>query len=111
MAMKLTQILIVAGMVVGVFVATGLTQGSSPGDAGELIFKKNCMGCHPGGGNVIKPDKPVKGALQLKTFAAFLVWIRNPVAPMPAYSSTTISDDQAKKLYDYILKQEKEGWK
>jgi mono/diheme cytochrome c family protein len=109
--MKLSLILFVAGTVLGVFVAAGLSQGAAPGDSGELIFKQNCMGCHPAGGNVIKPDKPIKAAPQLKTFEAFLTWIRNPVQPMPAYPLTKISDEQAKKLYDYILKQEKGGWK
>lgn len=109
--MRLSLILIVAGMALGVFVAAGLTQDATPGGAGELLFKQNCMACHPGGGNVINPNKPMKGAPQLKTFETFLSWIRNPVAPMPAYAPATISDEQARKLYDYILKQEKGGWK
>ena len=109
--MKLSMILPVAAIALGIFLAAGLTQGSASGGTGELLFKQNCLGCHPGGGNVIKPDKPIKGAPQLKTFEAFLAWIRSPVAPMPAYSSATISDDQAKMVYDYILKQERGGWK
>jgi mono/diheme cytochrome c family protein len=109
--MKLSLILFIAGMAVVLFVAAGPVPGSASGNAGEAIFKENCMACHPGGGNVVKPDKPMKGAPQLKQFGSFLTWIRNPVQPMPPFSPATISDDQAKKLYEYILKQEKEGWK
>ena len=109
--MKLSLILFVAGTVLGVFVAAGLTQEAAPGGPGEVLFKENCMACHFGGGNAINPNKPLKAAPQLKTFEAFLTWIRNPVQPMPAYPLTKISDEQAKKLYDYILKQEKGGWK
>jgi cytochrome c6 len=110
-AVKTFLVMFAAGMALGAFVAAGLTQDAAPGGAGEAFFKQNCMGCHPGGGNVIKPDKPLTGASQLKTFEAFLTWIRNPVQPMPTYSPAKISDEQAKKLYDYIVKQEKEGWK
>ena len=110
-AMKALLILCVAGMVLGVFVAAGLTQDSAPGGPGEVLFKENCMACHPGGGNAINPNKPLKGAQTLKTFGTFLSWIRNPVAPMPAYPPAKISEDQARKLYDYIMKQEKGGWK
>jgi len=109
--MKALLILCVAGMALGVFVASGLTQDSAPGGPGEVLFKDNCMGCHFGGGNAINPNKPLKGAPNLKSFETFLTWIRNPVQPMPAYPPAKISDEQAKKLYDYILKQEKGGWK
>jgi mono/diheme cytochrome c family protein len=53
----------------------------------------------------------LKGAQTLNTFEAFLSWIRQPDQPMPPFPPSTISDQQAKALYDYILKEEKDAWK
>ena len=76
---------------------------------GAEIFRVDCSRCHARGGNIIVPNLPLRGAPQLKDFDTFLAYIRNPAmpdghpGPMPAFSPETISDDQAKELYHYLI--------
>lgn len=72
--------------------------------AGESVFQQRCSMCHPDGGNIVKPDKPIKGSSKLKDLKTFIGYIRSPYAPMPAFPSTEISDEKAQELYDYIVK-------
>lgn len=78
--------------------------------AGETVFKNNCVGCHAGGGNVIKPNLPLLGAAQLQSEATFQAFVRKPhmpggeTGPMPAFTTTELTNDQAAELYDYITK-------
>ena len=71
--------------------------------AGERIFLANCSVCHPQGGNIIKPDKPLISAPELKELKTFIGRIRHPVAPMPAFGPSQITDQQADELYRYIV--------
>jgi cytochrome c6 len=110
--MKRTVLLSVLAMVLAAgFTIAGMTQGTTAPASGEQMFKEQCAACHANGGNILKPNLPLKGSPDLKTFAAFLSQIRKPQPPMPAFPPAQISDQQAQKLYDYILKQEKAGWK
>jgi len=102
---------LLAVILVGVFTSVGMTQGKTGPASGEQVFKEQCSSCHAGGGNIVNPKMPLKGSPPLKTFAAFLSWIRKPVQPMPPFPPSKISDAQARKLYDYILNREKGGWK
>jgi hypothetical protein len=70
--------------------------------AGADIFNAHCRSCHPNGGNIIDPDKPIKGSQKLKDFETFFTFLRNPTSPMPSFSQRTISDKQARELYIYI---------
>ncbi len=101
MAMILTSLFAIAGMQQG---------AAAPASAGQL-FKEQCSACHAGGGNVVNPKMPLKGGTLLQTFASFLSQIRKPQPPMPTFTPAQISDEQARKLYDYILKQNESGWK
>jgi mono/diheme cytochrome c family protein len=47
----------------------------------------------------------------MQRFEVFLSWIRNPKPPMPPFPPSTISDQQAKELYDYIQRESKGAWK
>ena len=102
---------LMAVIIVGLFIMAGMTQGATAPASGEQVFKEQCAACHANGGNVLNQKKPLKGSSDLKTFAAFLMQIRKPQQPMPPFPPSKISDAQAKQLYDYILKQEKSGWK
>lgn len=76
--------------------------------AGATVFKNNCSGCHAGGGNVIKPNLPLLGASQLQSEATFQKFIRAPhmpggdQGPMPGFSPSKLSNDEATELYNYI---------
>ena len=70
--------------------------------AGEKIFAANCITCHPGGDNIIKPDHPIKNSPKLKNFNTFISWIPKPIAPMPPFPESEISVGQARELYPYL---------
>ncbi|MDD5169955.1 MAG: c-type cytochrome [Syntrophales bacterium] len=72
-------------------------------DVGAKIFAANCNICHANGGNKIKPDEPLRGSPDLRTFQTFLTQLRHPEVPMPTYTKAQISDKDAKELYDYIM--------
>ena len=73
-------------------------------------FNKSCGACHPNGGNSIKPHLPLKDAPQLVNFETFLSYIRSPKARdgsqtvMPSFSPEKLSDQQARQVYQYIVK-------
>jgi mono/diheme cytochrome c family protein len=79
-----------------------------PLQAGEALFRGNCSGCHPYGANIVDPDRPLRGAAELREFATFLRWIRDPRLPdgargvMPPFPPSRITDEQAKILRQYI---------
>jgi uncharacterized membrane protein len=76
---------------------------------GQILFENRCSGCHAHGGNSIMSGFPVKGAPQLDNFEDFLSYLRNPTlpggaeGPMPGFTQATISDQQVRQLYDYIV--------
>jgi len=73
--------------------------------AGERAFRTLCSSCHPGGGNTLDPDEPVRGSHTLVDFKTFLSWIRNPDSPMPAFPESRISDQQSRELYEYVKRE------
>lgn len=90
--------------------------GSSPGKtagvesiqiSGEQ-FTRSCSSCHPGGGNSIKQDLPLKSAPQLVNFETFLAYIRDPKtrdgsrAIMPPFPADKLSEQQAREIYQYV---------
>jgi uncharacterized membrane protein len=88
----------------------GLAAGVSPQiKAGEGVFGKNCLSCHPNGGNVIMPQAPIIGSPRLADFPRFLAWIRAPRLPdgkpaaMPGFPPAKISDKEARELYQYLV--------
>jgi uncharacterized membrane protein len=72
-------------------------------------FNKSCRACHPGGGNSIKANFPLRSAPQLADFNTFLAYIRNPKARdgsqtiMPAFPVEQLSDIQAREIYQYVI--------
>ncbi len=70
--------------------------------AGQQIYASYCAACHPDGGNILDPRKPILHSELAANEDVFKTWIRNPALPMPPYSESEISDAQLKQLYDYI---------
>jgi uncharacterized membrane protein len=57
------------------------TKGPAPPEnvkAGAELFSANCKGCHPNGGNIIKPNLPLRSAPQLANLSSFESFIRDP---------------------------------
>lgn len=70
--------------------------------AGETIYRYNCSGCHPYGGNHLAPKMTIVGSDKLASLTSFTNWIRDPKRPMPEFPPGQISDDQARQLRNYI---------
>jgi cytochrome c6 len=80
--------------------ATGLT--------GEQLFKQHCAVCHPNGGNTITPAKTLSAKAMADrskiTKPEDIVKImRNPGPGMNKFDEGMISNDDAKKIGEYIL--------
>jgi uncharacterized membrane protein len=69
---------------------------------GAFIFRGNCLGCHPYGGNILTPQHAPRGSRLLEDQAAFVRWIRNPMAPMPPFPPAEIPDPEAARLFAYM---------
>ena len=108
---RIATVLCAAAICVALLSVGGFGQETAKSKTGEEEFKENCSSCHPNGGNVIKPEDTLKGSNTLKDFETFLSWIRKPVQPMPTFSASQLSEEQARQLYDYIVKASKSEWK
>jgi len=77
------------------------------GSTGEHLFKNNCAVCHRDGGNVINPEKTLhKEDLDesgIKTPEDIVKIMRNPGPGMRKFSEMDISDEDAKKIAEYVL--------
>jgi len=75
---------------------------------GQRVFSSNCSACHPGGGNAIVAQLPLKSSKKLAAEATFISFIRSPKMPdgsegqMPPFPTDQLSDKQAGALYAYI---------
>jgi len=87
-----------------------VTAEAAEGQAVADQFNQTCGACHPGGGNVFKPYMPLKKAPQLDDFNTFLAYLRHPSPRdgsdciMPAYPVENFSDQQAREIYQEILR-------
>jgi cytochrome c6 len=71
--------------------------------SGAETFTVNCQACHPGGGNVVDPKRPLKSSKKLESQAAFVAFIRSPGAgAMPSFGEELVSAGQAEDLYLYV---------
>jgi cytochrome c6 len=85
--------------------------------SGESLFKEHCSACHPDGGNIFNPKKTLKQkdleANNIKSAEAIVMKMRNPGpapthpqdwAGMKMFDKDKISDEDALKIAEYILK-------
>ena len=92
-------------------------QEASSEKSGEALFKEHCSSCHPEGGNILNPNKTLhkkdREAHNIRTAEDIVKKMRNPGpapthpqkwAGMTMFDATKISDDEALKIADYILK-------
>jgi cytochrome c6 len=78
------------------------------GMSGADLFKQHCAPCHSGGGNVMEPaytlhkkDLKKHGITKPQDVIAKM---RNPGPGMTAFDRNTISDSDAEKIAEYVLK-------
>ncbi len=104
------RILVIAGAIAVISAgATALFGSSSAADqAGETLFKQHCAACHPGGTNIINPQKTlqkkVREANNVKTADDIINLMRNPGPGMTKFDKNTVSDKSAKEIAEYVLK-------
>jgi cytochrome c6 len=76
--------------------------------SGEALFKKHCAACHPNGGNIITPEKTLRKdareARNIKAPEDIIAKMRNPGPGMNMFDKTTIPDNEARAIAEYILK-------
>jgi cytochrome c6 len=74
---------------------------------GEKLFKQHCAVCHPDGGNTINPKKTLHGkalgASNINSTEDIVKVMRNPGPGMNKFDEATISDEDAKKIAEYVL--------
>jgi mono/diheme cytochrome c family protein len=77
-------------------------------NAGEVLFKMFCIKCHKGGGNLLNKDKPIHrkalAARHKDNVESIIKTMRNPGPKMLKFNEATISNDDARKIAEYILK-------
>ena len=107
--MKKGLIVTVAMLAVSSFATLGLAD-TKKGEKidGAKEFKEHCAVCHPNGGNIINPKKPLDkkslAANNVKSAKDIIAKMRNPGPGMTKFDKKTISDKEAKAIADYIMK-------
>ncbi len=75
---------------------------------GEALFVRHCAVCHPNGGNIINPEKPLdRASLERNGItdpADIVAIMRKPGPGMMIFDQNVISDQDAEKIAEYILK-------
>jgi len=78
------------------------------GKSGQAEFKEHCAVCHPDGGNIVNPAKTLhksdRYANNVKTAADIMGKMRDPGPGMTKFDKKTITDGEARKIAEYILK-------
>lgn len=75
--------------------------------SGEASFKKYCVACHSGGGNIIRPAKTLhrkdREANGVKTAADIVRLLRNPGPGMSKFDEKSVPEAEAKAIADYVI--------
>lgn len=105
--MKKSLIATVTMLVIGT--VTFSVQANMEGKmAAKAEFDKHCSACHPDGGNITNPSKPLnKSSLAksgIKSWKDIVSKIRKPGPGMTSFDKKEISDKEAKAIAEYILK-------
>ncbi len=75
---------------------------------GKQLFQQYCSQCHLGGGNRIKPGRPVAGSKELASLVSFKTYLSAPPGHMPYYQSLVKNDSALKALHRYCKSLKKE---
>ena len=87
---------------------TGSAKETAKGNSGEALFRQHCSACHPDGGNIVNAQKTLHkkelSANKIKKPGDIVTKMRHPGPGMTAFDKKTVTDADAKKIADYILK-------
>jgi cytochrome c6 len=107
--MRKATAVIAAGIIIGMgsMVLSG-GKAAAAEQTGEALFKQNCSICHVDGGNIVNAQKPLhkkdREANGIKTTADIIKQMRKPGPGMTMFDEKTISNKDAHKIAEYILK-------
>jgi cytochrome c6 len=107
--MRKILVVTVAALSLGAFATAGFCDVAKGGKIeGKAEFDKHCASCHPNGGNVVNPKKPLgKKALAangIKTEKDIVAKMRNPGPGMTHFDAKALPDKEATAIAQYILK-------
>jgi cytochrome c6 len=100
----------VTALVIALFVFSSVSIGlaQDPAKTGKQLFEQNCSPCHPNGSNIVNPaftlHKKDREAHGVKTAEDIMGKMRNPGPGMTKFDKSMISDKDAKKIAEYIMK-------
>lgn len=84
-----------------------MKESAESGSTGAHLFKNNCAICHRDGGNVINPEKTLhkedRDEFGIKTPEDIVKIMRNPGPGMRKFNEMDISNEDAKKIAEYIF--------
>jgi cytochrome c6 len=104
---KVVMVLLVV-MVLFLYGTSGYTKETAKGKSGEELFQQHCSVCHPDGGNIVNPQKTLHkkdlDANKIKKPGDIVNKMRHPGPGMTQFDKKTISDKDAKKIAEYVLK-------
>lgn len=93
---------------VGLFTLSAIQVQAAGIKNGEEGFKQYCAPCHPNGGNVMNGMKNLtKTTLSkngIKSADDIIRLMRRPNGQMTAFDNKTLSDNDAEKIAEYVLK-------
>ena len=107
--MKKITVVTVAMLSLSLFAAPGfcVTKKGDKIDA-KAKFEQLCASCHPKGGNIVNPQKPLSkssmAARGIKTEKDIVAKMRNPGPGMNKFDAKTVPDKEATAIAGYILK-------
>ena len=108
--MKKVTAVIAAGIIIIGIGSMILSGGKAAGaeQTGEALFKQNCSICHVNGCNIVNAQKPLhkkeRETNGIKTAGDIVKIMRNPGPGMTQFDEKTISNKDAHKIAEYILK-------
>jgi cytochrome c6 len=104
---KVVMVLFLAGSVFS-YGTAGFSKEPAKAKSGEELFQQHCSSCHPDGGNTVNPQKTLHkkdlDANKIKKPGDIVRKMRHPGPGMTQFDKKTVSDKDAKKIAEYILK-------
>jgi cytochrome c6 len=98
----------------GVFLNVALPVFAFDATVGAQVFETHCVGCHIGGGNIVRRGKTLKqNALQKNGFdnvAAIAALVKAGKGNMSAYQDR-LSEAEIQAVSAYVLEQADQGWR
>jgi cytochrome c6 len=92
-----------------IFLATalGVAWATDGKPSGESLFNRYCVSCHPGGGNIMTPQRTLfridRDSRGLRKPADIVRFIRHPSGRMPKFDRGQLSDKEAEMIGQYII--------